>query len=434
MFRTIATPTQEPGKHVNGVDTADINEKPMKILVVTPYFFPLVGGAELLIYEIFKRIAKKASVTVLSPKVTGRIEAVWGSDHPVDLPFQVVQFENRLCLTQVPGQRFIGGLPPVSISALRAILKECRRQKPDVIFCFYAKAVGLPALAASKLYGCPVIQVICGTDLASGNQPALWPAYGRFILRHADKAVYVSRFSERLFWGVDTPSLPNSQIIPNGVDMTLFNSRVNGEAARKKLNIKTNEVMLLAMQRLAPGKRVDVIIKSMPYILKKHSEVKLVIAGIGSQLESLKRLTAQMELENQVLFAGFLGSERNQYLAAADTCIIHSCMEAFGLVLAEAMAMGKPIITVNNSAIPEIVQNNITAVFYRTLNERDLADKVIRLVENPKLAKQMGHVAEAKARQDLDIEIVVNQYYAIASTLLATANHNRRRYMHGVLS
>lgn len=427
MLRSKPTPTDDPGQHMGGVGIADtISAKHLKILVVTPYFFPLVGGAELLIYEIFKRIAKKASVTVLTPEVPAKTKAVWGSAHPVDLPFQVVQFDNRLCLTQIRGQRFMGGLPPVSISAMPAILNQCRLIKPDVIFCFYAKTVGIPALAAGRLAGCPVVSVVCGTDLANEGRPRLWPTYGRFLLKKADASIYVSHFAERQFWG-NKPQLSNTQIVPNGVDLSVFDSNLDGSAIRTKLNIGPDEIMLLAMQRLAPLKRVDIVIKSLPYILQAHPRVKLVVAGIGSEAGKLKALVSRMGLENNVSFTGFLGCERPQYLAAADIFVFHSCVEAFGLVVAEAMAMGKPIVTVGNSAIPEVVEDGKTALLSRTLDEKAMAEKVIRLIENPKLAKELGKAAEDKAKKCFDIEVVAENYLEIARSVLIPSRHTQGR-------
>ena len=397
------------------------------ILAVCPSFFPVVGGAELLVYEVLRRVSRQARVRLITPVISEEIAATWGSSHPTDIPFEVIRFVDRLNTTRLPGHKITRGVvPPVSVSAVRTGLRECRRSEPDVVFSFYLHSVGLAALAAARVSGSPLVPVICGTDVASGNRPPLWRRWGRMLLRRADSTVYVSDFTKRQFWGSGEPESHDSTCIPNGVDMSMFNPGVDGRVVRENLSIAPGETMILSLQRLAPDKRVDIIIKAMPRILTRHPRTKLVIAGIGSERGPLRDLVDTLGLHERVVFVDYLGPERAQYFAAADIFTFHSCCETFGIVLAEAMASGKPIVTVDNSAIPEVVTDDETGLLCPDLDSHAMASQVIRLIEDPALARRLGRAAAVRAVAVFNIEDVAARYLAVAEE--AVLNRLPRRH------
>ncbi len=114
-----------------------------KILVVTPTFFPTMGGAERGIYEIYKRLSHRYEVHILSPYLKGSSETIWPPGIE-SASFTMHQYVDRINLLKVKGQRLLWGLvPPFSISMARATQQLVDHIKPDVANVHYAIPSGL---------------------------------------------------------------------------------------------------------------------------------------------------------------------------------------------------------------------------------------------------------------------------------------------------
>ena len=140
------------------------------------------------------------------------------------------------------------------------------------------------------------------------------------------------------------------QVSYNGVDPQKYSPESVSADEIKKLRenygIKDNEFMILFIGRLVGVKGVDKLIMSMPHILEKHPNAKLVIVGLGDLQEYLSNLVKAMRLGNCVKFRFEFVPEEERILhyAACDVAVFPSFYEPFGIVVLEAMSMEKPVI------------------------------------------------------------------------------------------
>jgi len=140
------------------------------------------------------------------------------------------------------------------------------------------------------------------------------------------------------------------QVSYNGVDPQKYSPESVSADEIKKLRenygIKDNEFMILFIGRLVGVKGVDKLIMSMPHILEKHPNAKLVIVGLGDLQEYLSNLVKAMRLGNCVKFRFEFVPEEERILhyAACDIAVFPSFYEPFGIVVLEAMSMEKPVI------------------------------------------------------------------------------------------
>jgi glycosyltransferase involved in cell wall biosynthesis len=160
---------------------------------------------------------------------------------------------------------------------------------------------------------------------------------------------------------------------------------------KKKYNIKGK--MILYVGRIySYQKGLDYLIRAIPIILSKETEIKFVMIGedYGSKA-SLIKLAKKLKVEKYIIFTGHIPyNELLKAYAAADVFVLPSIFEPFGIVLLEAMASKKPIVATNVGGIPEIVKNGKNGILVRPKNEEELADAILFLLSHEDQAKMMG--------------------------------------------
>ena len=165
---------------------------------------------------------------------------------------------------------------------------------------------------------------------------------------------------------------------------------------------KEKKSTLLFVGRIGDRKNqkgLDVLLESMPSILKEK-DVSLRIVGPG-RIESYASTAKKLALSEKIRFLGFMRHEDlfREY-SAADMFVFPSRRESFGLVLAEAMALGLPIVSTLSGAIPEVVQDGENGILVPPDNPEELAKAVISLLDSPDKMDEMSR--KGRERVELD--------------------------------
>ncbi len=383
----------------------------MKILIVSPTFFPIMGGAERGIYEIARRLAARHEVKILTPFPERAHVIGFGVEEMIKMDnIEVSNFRDRANLLRLPGYwKSKGIIPPFSLSALLNTIKIVNRFRPDIINVFYAVPSGLTAALIPKLKKVPTVLSLIGRDIPGPGVPYYWKYYVRMIMRMASSVTFISDYCRRAL-SLD----PNfGQIIPFGVDIIRFKPGQDGKIIRKKLAIPGDANVLLSIQRLDKWKRVDILIKAMKLILESL-DVYLVVGGKGPELPSLIRLSKQLQVNTRIAFVNYIKEEDlSFYYSMADAFIFHSTYETLGLVLLEAMASGKPIISVKGTAISEVVINNVNGILVEPLSPKEMANGAVSLLQDPVKMKKFGKASRQIAVERYNLDVIANRYEAL---------------------
>ena len=164
-------------------------------------------------------------------------------------------------------------------------------------------------------------------------------------------------------YGVTTPL----HVIPTGIPMEQFASG-NRDDFRRRHGIANDELVALYVGRVALEKNLHFLIEAMACALREspsnHRRFRLVIAGAGPALPSLRHWAQSMRIEQRVTFVGYLdrAHELPDCYAAADLFVFPSKTETQGLVLLEAMAMGLPAFGIAAMGAAEILEPRRGAV------------------------------------------------------------------------
>ncbi|RSI78216.1 glycosyltransferase family 4 protein [Streptococcus mitis] len=182
------------------------------------------------------------------------------------------------------------------------------------------------------------------------------------------------------------------RVIPTGIELAKFErpeiKEENLTALRSKLGIQEDEKMLLSLSRISYEKNIQAVLAAFAQVLKEENKVKLVVAGDGPYLDSLKEQAVQLQIQDQVIFTGMIApSETALYYKAADFFISASTSETQGLTYLESLASGTPVIAHGNPYLDNLISDKMFGTLY--YGEQELAGAILEaLIATPDMVEQ----------------------------------------------
>ena len=227
---------------------------------------------------------------------------------------------------------------------------------------------------------------------------------------------------------IDTCPLPDEKVmlLHNGIDIKRFNlEHVNRHKVREEFKIDDKELLIGMVGRFSPGKGHEEFLLAAKELSKKYSSLKFMIVGEPSRGENhyadtIKRLASDYQLRN-LIFTGYR-SDTPEVLSAFDIFVFPSHAEAFGIALAEAMAMGKPSICSNAEGILDIAIDNETSLLFENKNAKDLTKKISMLIDSSELRSKFSAAARKRVAQHFDIEKLTDKAVEIYKRAIDDTN------------
>ncbi|MFQ6087373.1 MAG: glycosyltransferase family 4 protein [Candidatus Methanofastidiosia archaeon] len=185
-------------------------------------------------------------------------------------------------------------------------------------------------------------------------------------------------------------------IIPNGVDTEIYNPKNRNMEIFERWNLNKEIPKILYVGRLSPEKGIIYLLQAFKEILRIY-EVNLLIIGEGHQEKYLMEYSKKIGVEDKVIFAGNLevGMLKRLY-ASCDIFCLPSLHEMFPLVILEAMASQIPIIATRTGGISETIESGKEGLLVPSMDSKALAKKIITLIEDKNLAKNLTKNAYKK--------------------------------------
>jgi glycosyltransferase involved in cell wall biosynthesis len=187
------------------------------------------------------------------------------------------------------------------------------------------------------------------------------------------------------------------RIIPTGLNLQHF-AGGDGLAFRRRHGIDPGRPVLLFVGRVAFEKNIDFLLRMVDEVRQRLPAVLLLIAGEGPAETHLRRLGARLGLEQNVAFIGYLdrATALLDCYAAADVFVFSSRTETQGLVLLEAMAMGRPVVAQAAMGTRDVLREGEGALIAAD-DVHDFAHKVLTLLCNRRLYDQLSRRARLYA-------------------------------------
>jgi len=184
-------------------------------------------------------------------------------------------------------------------------------------------------------------------------------------------------------------------IIPNGVDLSRFNSKISPLA---KFN--DDKLNILFVGRITKRKGLIYLLKAFRPLKKKYPFLRLIIVGDGDQKSKVGQFVKDNEIKD-VFFEGAISDKKlPSYYASADIfCSPATEAESFGIVLLEAMASGLPIVAFANKGYRQVLKGLGEKGLVPSKNVRMLTKKIEDLIEDKKLRKDLSDWGRKEAGQ-----------------------------------
>ncbi len=351
----------------------------MKIALVSPYDFAYPGGVANHISSLDYRLTQMGhKVKVIAP-ASRAISSFGDRFIPIGKP------------RSIPTS---GSIARVTISLrlaprIKAVLKE---EKFDIV---HLHEPFMPMLCTAVLRFSNAVNV--GTFHACHGRPGY--NFGRPITtillnrraRKLDGKIAVSKPAME-FASKYIPGYYNN--IPNGVDLERFSSDVSPveEFCDGKLNI-------LFVGRLESRKGLNYLIKAYEQVKKEFPNSRLIIVGPGTRLRRKYEKHIRRNDLKDIVFVGYVPyDELPRYYKTADIfCSPATGGESFGIVLLEAMAVGKPIVASNIDGYASILTHGVEGLLVPPKDKGVLAQALISLMTDESLRHQMGAKGRLKA-------------------------------------
>ncbi len=214
----------------------------------------------------------------------------------------------------------------------------------------------------------------------------------RYVLRHVDKVLVLSKYSRDQVNTIFNVSLKKAEVIPGGVNTTRF-SPASGDkyTIRDKLNIPHNKIVLLTIRRLTPRMGLENLIKAMSLVSRQNKDVVLLIGGKGSLEADLKKLVNELKLNGHIHFLGFIDDEKLPlYYRASDFFILPTIdLEGFGLVTLEALSSGTPVLGTPIGSTPEILGRLDRNLLFSSPDAVDISNKIVGYMSRPEEIRRL---------------------------------------------
>lgn len=207
------------------------------------------------------------------------------------------------------------------------------------------------------------------------------------------------------------------RVIHNGVDPARLNC---GDATglREQLGIAADCVLAVCAGALVPLKGFDTVIRSIRIVADRGIDLQLAIAGEGPERRSLQSLAEELGIAARVHFLGQVTNVGPLLRDAADLAVIASSIESFGLIAAEAGAMGCPTVATCVGGIPELIKDGTTGVLVPPASPTSLADALTRLAGDSDLRRRIGSAARDHVLAQLTTERMTRSFESLYAQLL----------------
>lgn len=262
--------------------------------------------------------------------------------------------------------------------------KNFEKNKIDIVHCHDWITVEV-GIKIKEKYGIPMIFTIHSTEadrICKYIEDSEIIKIEKKGIKEADAVITVSNYmKEQLVekFGGDPEKI---FVIYNGI---------NPERFRIQKQRNNNEKIVLSVGRLTEQKGCEYLLLAARKVLEKRKDVKFVIVGKGYLRKSLEKFSELLGIKEKVEFVGFVPDEElPKFYANSDVFVFPTVREPFGIVALEALSAGKPSIISRTAGVAEILKNNENCVLVDVKNSNEIANAIIRILEDEKFAGKLS--------------------------------------------
>jgi len=192
--------------------------------------------------------------------------------------------------------------------------------------------------------------------------------------------------------------------------ITVTTTMVESEKFKPQNRMFNPPYTLLFCSRIEESKGIFQLLNAFQTILRKYPCTKLIYLGQGNKLKNLRSKIYNMKLEENIKCVGYKsGKQKIDYFIHSDMLILPSFTEGFPTVFCEAMAAGLPYIGTQVGGLVDAFEDGKQGLVIRSNppKSEEISEKIIKLIENPKIMKQISENNLLEAKEKYDVKVIL---------------------------
>jgi glycosyltransferase involved in cell wall biosynthesis len=287
------------------------------------------------------------------------------------------------------------------------------KEKIDILHCW--DVLGVPARIIGKISGVKIVEEFANPPPLLNSQIS----YKHYMINKLTSPLvngFIACSNEIMKkYKEKKPLFLNNKhlaVVHNCVDISHINmSKEKVNKIRLRYSLHSHEKVLTNIGYFNEQKAHDDLLLAFKRIVDQRSDVKLIIVGWGRLENEIKQFTKYLGLQDKVIFTGKLvRPEVFEVLSITDLFVLSSHWEGFGIVLAEAMALGKPVVATETDGSREVVEDGESGILVPIKNPQVMAKVILDLLEQPDLMIRMGQKGTKRVKELFNPEQFIKGY------------------------
>src|SRR5256714_1909650 len=348
------------------------HSRPLRIALVTEYYYPHLGGICEHVH-FFAREARRFGHQV--DIITSNIPGARPEPHVVRIGKSQPVYANG------SQARFTWGFE------LRKTLRRVfSLGQYDIIHVHSPLSPVLPVLAIEEA-SCPVV----GTFHTYFDNSIAYAFGRRYFQKRLDQLAAAIAVSHSTTIALNRYFEANWTIVPNGIDTDVFNPHVPRPPA-----LRTDVPVILFLGRFDPRNGLTTLIESFQKVRGKNRQAQLVVVGDGPLRKHYYRAAGG---DPGITFVCSVLGERPGYYAHSGMYPCPTTKDSFGITLLESMAFETPVVCSDIYGFRDVVKHEREALMVHCGDREDLADAIVRLLEDETLRARLGKRGRQEAQR-----------------------------------
>ena len=351
-----------------------------RTLCITNDFGPRAGGIETFVIGLIERAPRNSVLVYTSNQGdTSEYDRKWREDFGVE----VIRDKSKILLPSFRVGR-----------QARDLLRE-----NEITHVFFGAAAPL-ALLSQGLRRAGATKIIALTHGHEVWWAKVWPftLLIRRIGSGVDVLTYLGSFTKNAISRSLSERAQKAMVrIAPGIDTNHFSPASDSSELKRELDLEGKRV-IVSVGRLVHRKGQDKLVEALPRILKRHPDAHLLFVGVGPHLEYIHKRAIQLGVLGSISFVGRVQyQELPRFISVGEIFAMPSRsrlagleVEGLGIVYLEASACGLPVVGGISGGAPDALLEGETGFAVDGRDPQAVADAIIRLLDDPKLAKKMG--------------------------------------------
>jgi phosphatidyl-myo-inositol dimannoside synthase len=352
-------------------------------MLITEVFPPQTGGSGRWLWEIYRRLTC-SQLTIAAGAQTD--DRVFDQSHRLDVHRLPMSFPTW----GVAGRNGLASY----CSLVGSLSSLVRRYNPDQIHTGKVLPEGLAAWCLNKRFGKPYLVYVHGEELNISARSRELRFLTKWVLRRARKVIANSHNTAELLkqdWGATHHQI---EVMHPGVDIERYRPS-DQTRLRSELGWQDRTV-IITVGRLQKRKGQDQLIRCLPAIRHEYPNILYSIVGDGSEKPALEGLVKELDIADCVEFRGEVSDDemlkcyQHSDIFVLPNRTIDGDFEGFGMVLLEAQACGKPVITGTSGGTGEAMMDGTTGLRVNCDSVPELTKAINRLLGDKEVRDRMG--------------------------------------------